>query len=263
MRYLVDTMEKVGLSNMSTIFRNSPLPRYYQLKEIMRERIRAGEWKPGDLIPSERELGETYGISRMTARQAITDLVNEGLFYREQGKGTFVSQNKITQQLIRLTGFTEDIKARGQFPSTNVLSASMCPADETAADRLRVKPGELLFCLHRLRFADAKPLAIEFSQINFKGCEKLLEEDLEQNSLYRLLETKYGLPPMEAEQELEAGLAGNEEAQLLRIPTGSSVLFTRRTTYTDRNQPIEYAKAVYCGNKYTFYTHLKREQLVP
>src|SRR5436309_12630764 len=153
---------------MNTIYRNSPLPRYYQLKEIMRERVRAGEWQPGDLIPSERELGETYGISRMTARQAITDLVNEGLFYREQGKGTFVSQNKITQQLIRLTGFTEDIKASGQLPSTKVLSASMCPADETAAEWLHVKLGDLLFCWHRLRFADAKSLAVEFYQVNDK-----------------------------------------------------------------------------------------------
>src|SRR5207302_8552564 len=98
---------------MNAIYRNSPLPRYYQLKEIMRERVRAGEWKPGDLIPSERELGETYGISRMTARHAITDLVNDRLFYREQGKGTYVSQNKIIQQLIRLTGVTEGRTARG------------------------------------------------------------------------------------------------------------------------------------------------------
>lgn len=248
---------------MSAIYRNSPLPRYYQLKEIMRERIRSGEWKPGDLIPSERELGEKYGISRMTARQAITDLVNEGLFYREQGKGTFVSRHKITQQLINLTGFTEDIQARGQRPSTKVLSAQMCPADDTTAERLRIEPGHLLFCLHRLRLANDEPLAIEFSQVSFVGCEQLLEEDLEQNSLYRLLESKYGLPLMEAEQELEAGLAGNEEAHLLKIPVGSAVLFTRRTTYTDRNKPIEYAKAVYCGNKYTFYTQMKREQLLP
>ncbi|HLZ58326.1 MAG TPA: GntR family transcriptional regulator [Ktedonosporobacter sp.] len=248
---------------MSTIYRNSPLPRYYQLKEIMRERIRTGEWKPGDLIPSERELGEMYGISRMTARQAITDLVNEGLFYREQGKGTFVSRHKVTQQLIRLTGFTEDIRARGQRPSAKVLSARMRAADETLAERLRIKPGQLVFCLQRLRMADEDPLAIELSQLYFPGCEKLLEEDLEQNSLYRLLESKYGLPPVEAEQELEAGLAGTEDAQLLKISTGSSVLFIRRTTYTDRNQPIEYAKSVYCGNKYTFYTHLKREQLLP
>lgn len=256
-------IERVGQNDMGTIYRNSPLPRYYQLREIMRERVRAGEWKPGDLIPSERDLSETYGISRMTARQAITDLVNEGVFYREQGKGTFVSTHKITQQLIRLTGFTEDIKARGQRPSTKVLSAQMRPADEETAERLRLKQGQLLFCLQRLRLADEEPLAIEYSQVFFKGCEKLLEEDLEQNSLYRLLDTKYSVPLMEAEQELEAGLAGNEEAQLLKIPVGSSVLFTRRTTYTDRNQPIEYAKAVYCGNKYTFYTHMKRESLLP
>jgi GntR family transcriptional regulator len=248
---------------MDTIYKSGPVPRYYQLKEIMRERVRTGEWKPGDLIPSERELGEKYGISRMTARQAITDLVNEGLFYREQGKGTFVSQRKITQQLNRLTGFTEDIRERGQQPSTKVLSAKMCPADEATAERLRIKPGLLIFCLQRLRLADGEPLAIEFSQVSFVGCERLLEEDLEHNSLYRLLETKYGTPPMEAEQELEAGLAGNEEARLLKIPVGSSVLFIRRTTYTDRNQPFEYAKSVYCGNKYTFYTQMKREQLMP
>lgn len=246
---------------MNTIYRNSPVPRYYQLKEILRERIRSGEWKSGDLIPSERELSETYGISRMTARQAITDLVNEGVFYREQGKGTFVTKRKITQQLMRLTGFTEDISARGQHPGTKVLSAQMLPADETTAEKLRVNVGQLIFRLQRLRLADGEPLAVELSQLSFKGCEKLLEEDLEQNSLYRLLESKYGLPLMEAEQELEAGLAGNEESQLLKIPVSSSVLYIRRTTYTDRNQPIEYAKSVYCGNKYTFYTRLKRDQL--
>jgi GntR family transcriptional regulator len=248
---------------MSAIYRNSPVPRYFQLKEIMREKIRSGEWKPGDLIPSERELGEKYGISRMTARQAITDLVNEGLFYREQGKGTFVSQRKVTQQLMRLTGFTEDMSARGQKPSTRVLSARMRPADEETAERLRIRPQEPVICLQRLRLADGEPLAIELSQLHFPNCERLLEEDLEHNSLYRLLETQYGLPLMEAEQEIEAGLAGNEEAQLLKIPIGSAVLYIRRTTYTDRNQPIEYAKSVYRGNKYTFYTHMKREQLMP
>jgi GntR family transcriptional regulator len=247
---------------MNAIYRNSALPLYYQLKEIIREKVRTGEWKPGDLIPSERELSERYGLSRMTARQAITELVNEGVFFREQGKGTFVSQHKITQQLMRLTGFTEDIRARGQHPGTRVLLAEMRPADEAAAERLRIKPGEPLFCLQRLRLADAEPLAIELSQLSFKGCEKLKAEDLEQNSLYRLLETQYGIPLVEAEQELEAGLAGNEDARILNVPVGSSVLYIRRVTYSDRNQPIEYAQSVYCGNKYIFYTHLKRDQLM-
>lgn len=246
---------------MSTIYRNSPVPRYHQLKEILRERIRSGEWKPGDLIPSERELSETYHISRMTARQAITDLVNEGVFYREQGRGTFVTRNKITQQLIRLTGFTEDISARGQHPGAKVVSAEMRPADDVTAERLRITPGTPIFCLQRLRLADGEPLAIEVSHLSFKGCERLVEEDLETQSLYRLLESKYGLPLMEAEQEIEAGLAGADEADLLKVAPGAAVLFTRRTTFTDRNQPIEYAKSVYCGAKYTFYTHLKRDQL--
>ena len=248
---------------MNSVFRKSPLPRYYQLKEIMREKIRAGEWKHGDLIPSERELGEQYGISRMTARQAITELVNEGLFYREQGKGTFVSRHKITQQLIRLTGFTEDIKARGQRPGTKVLAVRMQPADETTAERLRIKPGQPLVYLQRLRLADNEPLAIEISQISFIGCEQLIEEDLEHNSLYHLLESKYGMPPLEAEQELEAGLISEEEAPLLKVPVSSPALFTRRITYTERNQPLEYARATYCGNKYIFYTNLRREQLMP
>lgn len=248
---------------MSSIVRKSPLPRYYQLKEIMREKIASGEWKAGDLIPSERELGEQYGISRMTARQAITELVNEGLFYREQGKGTFVSRHKITQQLIRLTGFTEDIKARGQRPGSKVISAQMIPADETIAERLRIKPGLFVFRLQRLRLADEEPLAIEVSTLSFMGCERLLEENLEQNSLYRLLENKYGLPLMEAEQELEASLMGAEEAALLKMPAGSAALFIRRTTYTERDHPLEYARSIYCGNKYIFFTQMKREQLMP
>lgn len=247
---------------MRTIYRNSPVPRYHQLKEILRERIRTGEWKPGDLIPSERELSETYGISRMTARQSITELVNEGVFYREQGRGTFVAQNRITQQLLRLTGFTEDIRARGQRPATQVLSGEMWPADEITAERLRIQEGQPVFRLQRLRLADDEPLALEESHLNFPGCENLADEDLENNSLYQLLETKYGIPLMEAEQELEAGLAGEEESATIQIPVGSPVLHTRRTTYTDRNRPIEYATSVYRAEKYTFYTRLQRDRLL-
>src|SRR5919205_4653418 len=119
--------------------KSGPLPRYYQLKEIIREGIRSGAWPPGSLIPSERELCERYGISRMTARQSITELVNEGLLYREQGRGTFVGRPKIAQKLLRLTGFTEDMKAREQRPGARVLAAEMWPADAATAERLRVR----------------------------------------------------------------------------------------------------------------------------
>jgi GntR family transcriptional regulator len=244
---------------MTERVRSGPLPRYYQLREIIRERIMSGEWAPGSLIPSERELCERYGISRMTARQSITELVNEGLLYREQGKGTYVGQPKIAQQLLRLTGFTEDMQSRSQRPGAKVLSAEMWPADEATAERLRVKVGQPVYRLRRLRLADSRPLALETSCITFIGCERLLDRDLERDSLYRLLTDTFDQPPLEAEQELEADLAGDEESRLLEVPVGSPVLRTRRVTTTRRNQPVEYATSVYRGDKYRFHTRMVRE----
>jgi GntR family transcriptional regulator len=245
---------------MAESVKSGPLPRYYQLKEIIRERIRSSEWSPGSLIPSERELCERYGISRMTARQSITELVNEGLLYREQGKGTYVGRPKIAQQLLRLTGFTEDMRAREQRPGAKVLTAEMWPADEATAERLRIKVGQPVYRLRRLRLADSEPLAVETSCISFMGCERLLEKDLERDSLYGLLEIVYDMPPMEAEQELEADLARDEEAGLLEVEVGSPILRTRRVTATRRNQPIEYATSIYRGDKYRFYTRMVRDQ---
>ncbi len=238
----------------------SPLPRYYQLREIIREKITSNQWIEGEPIPSERELGEQYGLSRMTVRQSIMELVKEGFLYREQGRGTFVARPKITQQLTRLTSFTEDIQAREQRPATKVLIKEMCEADGSTAAQLRVRPGQLLFRVQRLRFANDAPLALETSLINFIGCEKLLEEDLEHDSLYQLLETKYGVPPLEAEQEIEAGLAHEDEAGKLKIILGGPVLLIRRTTYTERNQPFEFATSIYRGDKYRFYSRLTRER---
>ncbi len=248
---------------MANIVKSGPVPRYHQLKELIREKVRSGEWQRDGPIPSERELSAQYGISRMTARQSITELVNEGLLYREQGKGTFVGGPKISQQLLRLTGFTDDMRRRQQRPGTKVLTAEMWPADEATAERLRVRTGQAVFRLHRLRLADAEPLALETSIVSFIGCERLLEDDLRGASLYRLLEGKYNRPLVEAEQEVEAGLAGEVEAGLLGIAVGGPVLLTRRLTYTERQQPIEYATSVYRGDKYTFYTRLVGEGASP
>lgn len=239
--------------------KSGPVPRYYQLQEIIRERIRRGEWAPGDLIPSERELCERYGISRMTARQAISRLEQEGLLYREQGKGTFVGQQVIAQQLLQLTGFTEDMAARQRKPGARVLSAELWPADEETAERLRIRAGQPVYRLRRLRLADGEPLAIELTRVSFIGCERLLQYDLGTESLYRLLEGIFDVPLLEADQELQADLAAGEESDLLQVAPGSPVLRTRRVMFTRRNQPVEFATAVYRGDKYRFYTRLARD----
>jgi GntR family transcriptional regulator len=141
--------------------------------ELLRERIRAGEWQPGDPIPSERELSERYGISRMTARQAVAELVTERLLYREQGRGTFVIRPTIRQQLLRLTGFSEDMRVRQQRPGARVLAAEMTPADAETAGHLRINVGRPIVRLRRLRLADGEPLALETAHLSFIGCERL------------------------------------------------------------------------------------------
>src|SRR5215212_3738435 len=123
---------------MSSRVSDGPLPRYYQLKEILREKIQGGQWAPGALIPSERELCAQYGLSRMTARQAIIDLVRDGLLYRVQGKGTFVAHQRMTQQLLVLTGFSQDMAGRGRRAGAQVLDQRMVTAEPEVAHRLRV-----------------------------------------------------------------------------------------------------------------------------
>jgi len=182
-----------------------PTPIYYQLKELIREKIENGEWQPGDLIPSERELCEQHGISRMTVRQALTELVNEGLLRRERGKGTFVAKPKIKQQLTQLTSFSEDMRARGKKPGAKILRLENTLAKPRVAKALQIEPEQRIVVIERLRLADGEPMAIETCHLFFEGCERILNEDLS-GSLYELLSQKYGLIPTRAVQQMEAAI---------------------------------------------------------
>ena len=244
---------------MCSLVRGGPLPRYYQLKEILRDKISRGDWLPDTPIPSERELCEQYGISRMTARQSITELVRDGLLYRVQGKGTFVARPRITQQLMVLTGFSQDMATRGWKPGAQVLEQKMLSVSAEIARRLRVRDGQPVFFVRRLRLANGEPLALETAYITFMGCDELLKVDLAAHSLYALLREKYGLTPQEAEQEIEADIADPFEAKLLHLGAGAAVLRMRRTTSAGSGQVIEYAESAYRADKYTFYTRLSFE----
>src|SRR5690606_3088473 len=134
--------------------KNSPIPVYYQLEERLKESIEKKEWEEGQIIPSERVLSEQYGISRMTVRQAIQNLVRDGYLYREKGKGTFVAANKIEQPLQGLTSFTEDMRSRGLKPGTRLLDFSVVAAEGELVRKLRVAEGESVIVIKRVRLAD-------------------------------------------------------------------------------------------------------------
>ena len=235
--------------------KTSLTPIYSQLKEMVREKIEAGIWPPGTLIPSERDFCEQFGISRMTVRQALGELVSEGMVVREKGKGTFVAQPRLRQRLTRLTGFSEDMLARGKQPGACVLRVERVAAKPTAARALGILPSEEVILVERLRLADGEPVALEASYLHFDGMEEVIGLPLD-GSLYRLLTERFGIHPLRAEQEIEATLATGREMDLLKLEPSKPVLRNRRTTYDAEGRPFEYAESVYRGDRYTFYAEL-------
>lgn len=235
---------------------SSPLPKYYQLRELLRARIEAGEWKPGDLIPPERELCAVYNVSRITVRQALGDLVDEGVLIRQQGRGTFVAPPKVQQKLLRLTGFSDEASARGQIPSSQVLRLTTELPRPAVQKALRVPKEQMVVVLERLRLINHEPMALENAWLYFPGYEQLLTEDLNNRSLYELLVFRYDIVPTRAEQYIEAARGRRREQELLGFKRGSSVLLAYRITYDQKDRPFEYVESVYRADRYAFYTEL-------
>jgi GntR family transcriptional regulator len=236
-------------------------PIYVQLENLVRERIGSGEWAPGMMLPSERQLGSSFGIARMTVRQALTRLVTEGLLTRAQGRGTFVARPRLRQSLTKLTSFSEDMRDRGMLGTTRLLSQRQLPASLEIAVLLAVPVGSPVLQLQRLRSANGYPIAIEYSSVRGDICGPIVDDDLERQSLYRLLEERCGVHMLRASQEIEAGAAAESEARLLNVSPGVPVLrMLRRTLGEWQGQELlcEVVHSVYRGDRYRFYVELER-----
>ncbi len=256
------------LSAAKVIRRDSPVPYYYQLEEFLKEQIENGAWKPGQQIPSEAELCEAFDVSRTVVRQALNELVHEGLLYRRKGKGTFVAEPKIRESLVQhLTGFYEDMVALGLKPSTKVLEQKVIPAPSKIAEALGLEEGEPVIMIDRLRFVDDEPILLVITYVPEKLCPELLNEDLSTQSLYAILEKKYGLELVYGHRTLEAVAATKEEANLLEIEEGDPIILLRSISYLKDGRPIEYFKAKHRGDRSRFEVELvrpgKAEELSP
>ncbi|MEW8979412.1 MAG: GntR family transcriptional regulator [Symbiobacterium sp.] len=235
-------------------------PLYHQIKTHLIEEIRAGHLRPGDRVSSERELSERFGVSRMTARQALVQLELEGRVVRVQGKGSFVAFPKIEQPLMSITGFTEDMRRRGLEPATRVLSAAEVPAEGRVATALRCREGTPIYRLERLRLADGEPLALEVSHLLAESCPGLLSLDLEGRSLYELLRTRYGRRLLRATQTLEAVPAEGPLAEALHVRTGTPLMYMERLVHDQNDQPVELVLSHYRGDRYRFIAELRAQE---
>lgn len=239
------------------IDKNSPIPIYYQLKQYILKLIETGELQPGDAIPSEREFGERFGISRMTVRQAITNLANERVLYRVKGKGTFVMAPKLEQSLQGLTSFTEDMKARGMKASSKLLSFGIISADENLAKELDIKENDEVYEIKRIRLAEEIPMALERTYISAHIVPTLTEE-IVQNSLYQYIENELHLRIASGMQKIEASLANAEELRYLQISSDTPILLMERKTHLEDDTVFEIVKSSYRADRYKFMTNLKR-----
>jgi GntR family transcriptional regulator len=246
------------MDSVLTLEKHSAVPLYMQLKRLLEHQITAGTLPPHSRVPSERELSEQFAISRMTVRQALAELIQEGRLYTSPGKGTFVAEPKIRQNLEALTSFTEEMRARGFNPTTRLIRREMIAAPDAVAQSLRIAEGTSVICIERLRLADDEPMAIETACLSFPGMDRLLTVDLG-GSLYAVLREYFGLIPTEAAQEFEAMLARPRERMLLHLHEGAPVLKVQRTTFDSERRPFEHVQSVYRGDRYRFVARLVRE----
>ena len=243
---------------MKKVSKDNPIPLHYQIKEILQEMIENEILKPGQSIPTERELCEIQGVSRMTVNKAIMSLVNEGLVYREQGKGTFVSVAKVNREISQLKSFTEQMQENGVVSKTKILSFKVIEATKKYRLELKMPEDEnKIIEIKRLRFSDEQPVAIETAWLPYYLFVGMTRDIIENKSLYEIFREKYGYHPDKAKQTIEPTMLNEYESKLLNQENSALALIFRRTTYLENETPIEYTKAIYRSDKYKYQIILK------
>lgn len=209
----------------------------------------------GDAIPSERQLSAEFQVSRLTVRAALDDLVREGYLVRRHGSGTFVSEPKIAQELT-MTSFTDDMRRRGLTPASRTLDLRVATAGARLGRLLRVSPSEPVVIATRLRLADDESMAIETVHIRESQVPGLTARDLEERSLYELLEERYGIVVVGGEQTIEPTVTDESESAALGVPLHSPAFRFERVTHSQTGEIVEFVESIYRGDRYRLVTSL-------
>jgi GntR family transcriptional regulator len=258
------------MNPVDSLDRNSPIPFYFQLQNLLLERIKSGELQPGDRLPGEHQLCAEYGVSRTVVRQALGELENEGVIRRRKGQGTFVAPHKTSEHLFeRLQGLHEEARSQGREVVSRVRGLETVPAADPVAAELQIAPGDSVIRLERLRLVDRDIWTLTTSYIPHALCPGLLEEDLTTGSLYDLLDRKYGIEIYSARRSIEAALASDTVADALSIPRPpgaplrpvTSVLVLRSTAYNAESRPVEHFVSYYPGDRARFEVTLSRRSI--
>ena len=233
-------------------------PLYSRVETVLASEIADGDLKVGDQLPTEDNLIARFGVSRITIRRAIQNLVSRGLVEIRRGKGTFVAAPKITQELRELSGFVEDMHALGRKPTARVISKEIVTADANVASQLALTKGERVVRIRRVRLADGVPLSFDETYLPLEIGKKIITNNLKVEPIFSLLERKYGVPLIEAEYKLDAVAAETEVARALKVKIRSPIFRIERTSYSKGSRPVDYERLYYRGDLVQFVTRLVR-----
>ena len=235
---------------MGTSSRKQPL--YDQLVDILRDKIE-NEMEPGDLLPSERELSERYGLSRTTVRLALKELETLGLISRRHGKGTYVTDlSGGAMDLSSNYSFTQQMREVGRVPKTVDLDFETRDATKSVADRMNLHLRDKVIYMRRLRLADGVPMMLERTYVPLSHFLGFTKKDLEGKSLYAIIENDYHETIRVAEEEFFATVARKDDAEVLGISEGAPVLQLSRVTYNDKNDVIEFTHSVARADQFKY-----------
>jgi GntR family transcriptional regulator len=245
-------------SGVNRIDRDNDLPLYCQLRELLRRQIDTGAMKPGDQLPPEPALGQSYGLSRITVRQALADLVDEGYISRSRGKGTFVAERQFHDHRVnKLAGFLDTLREQGYESTSRVIGVDRIPAPAKVAGLLGLPSGHSVIRNRRLTFVRDEPIVFATGYLVAPAEVEILAGDLDgYPSIYPYLAERHGILLVRGDKTLEATLANEEESQYLHIRKGAPVLLAEIVVYDAEDRRRLLVKAAYRGDRYKYCMRL-------
>ena len=244
------------MMSMAPLNKELPVPLYHQLKCVLMNAIKTGQLAPDEQLPNEGKLAEHFGISKITVRQAMQELANLGHVRRERGRGTFVSKPKLDMGPRELTSFSEEMYRHHLAASSRVVERFTIAATGRIAETLDLHSGEPVFVLKRLRMAESEPMGIQTAHIPLSLAPGLVEDDLQNASLYDILRNRYGLQPARATESYSAVPAEPIPAGLLKVAPGSPVFSVERITFLLSGKPFEFVQSIMRGDRYSINVEL-------
>lgn len=237
----------------SQLNKSTPIPLYFQLKELIMNEIKNGSYQSGSIIPTENELTDMFQISRTTVRQAMSELVQEGWLYRIKSKGTFVSSPKINQTFVQALGsFNDQIKRSGRIPSTELLDFEVITPTERIAENLQLGPAEKVIYIHRKRCADGEPIVMVKTYLPYNLCSFVMSHDLAKESLYSILATHEETQIFKIIRLIEAVNATTYDMNNLNIVRDKAVQQFISVGCNIFDKPLEYSISRYRGDRNSF-----------